>query len=107
MEIGKLKHRLKVYKVTRKKNDEGSYENVKEVIATPYCEISKHSIKEFKQLDLSARREQVYFIIRYRQKVTITSSMFVEFKGVVYEIKNIQHDHQNMEHTVLECEVVS
>lgn len=107
MEIGKLKHRIKVYKVVPKKDDEGSYTNVPETVATPYCEISKHSIKEFKQLDLSARREQIYFIIRYRQKATITSSMFVEFRGTTYEIKNIQHDHQDMEYSVLECEVVS
>ncbi len=106
MEIGKLKHRIRVYEIKNVKNDEGSYVKEKNEVARPFAEVSKHAIKEFKSMDLSARREQVYFIIRYFQKVTITSEMYVDFKGKTFEIKNIEHDYQDYDRSILQCEVV-
>lgn len=106
MEIGKLKHRIKIYTVENTINDEGGYEEVPTTIATPFCEVSKTTIKEFRNEDLDTRRETIVFIIRYRQKTDIHSGLFVEFKGKQYEIKTIETDFQDMERQQLKCEVV-
>lgn len=106
MEIGKLKHRIKIYTVEEIINDEGGYENVLTTIATPFCEVSKTTIKEFRNEDLDARRETIVFIIRYRQKTEIDSGMYVDFKGKKYAIKAIETDFQDMERMQLKCEVV-
>lgn len=71
MEIGKLKHRIKIYKVENTINDEGGYEEMPTTIATPFCEVSKTTIKEFRNEDLDTRRETIVFIIRYRQQADI------------------------------------
>lgn len=106
MEIGKLKHQIRVYEIKNVKNEEGSFIKVETLVATPFAEVSKHAIKEFKNMDLSARREQVYFVIRYFQKVTIKSEMVVKFKGKTFEIKNVEHDYQDYERSILQCEAV-
>ena len=106
MEIGKLKHRIKIYKVENNINDEGGYEETPTTIATPFCEVSKTTIKEFRNEDLDTRRETIVFIIRYRQQTDIHSGLFVEFKGKKYEIKTIETDFQDMERQQLKCEVV-
>ena len=61
MEIGKLKHRIKIYTVENTINDEGGYEEVPTTIATPYCEVSKTTIKEFRNEGLDTRRETIVF----------------------------------------------
>lgn len=50
MEIGRLKHRIKVYDQTETVNDEGIFVTNKKLIATPYCEVSKTTIKEFREM---------------------------------------------------------
>lgn len=107
MEIGRLKHRIKIYKITNTVDDEGTYKSKKEVIATPYCEVSKTSIKEFRTMGLDARSDTIDFIIRYQQRVEIDSGMYVEFKGKSYEIKYIETDFQDNKRQMLKCEVVS
>lgn len=106
MEIGRLKHRIKILKVVNKRQRDGSYKKESTVVATPYCEVSKTTIKEFREQDLEARREAINFIIRYQQRVEIESGMQVEFKNKVYEIKNIETDYQDLERIMLKCEVV-
>ena len=56
MEIGKFKHRIKIYTVENTINDEGGYEEMPTTIATPFCEVSKTTIKEFRNEDLDTRR---------------------------------------------------
>ncbi|WP_053018032.1 phage head closure protein [Staphylococcus haemolyticus] len=106
MEIGRLKHRIKVYDQTETVNDEGVYVTDKKLIATPYCEVSKTTIKEFREMGLEARKGTIDFIIRYRQKTDIQSDMIVEFKGKEYKIKYIETDLQDLERQMLKCEVV-
>ncbi|WP_204256136.1 head-tail adaptor protein, partial [Staphylococcus sp. GDB8P47P] len=74
--------------------DEGGYEEVPTTIATPFCEVSKTTIKEFRNEDLDTRRETIVFIIRYRQKADIHSGLFVDFKGKQYKIVAIETDFQ-------------
>lgn len=107
MEIGKLKHRIKIYTVENIINDEGGTEETLITIATPFCEVSKTTIKEFRNEDLDARRETIEFIIRYKQQTEIDSGMYVDFKGKKYEIKAIEPDFQDMERIQLKCEVVN
>lgn len=106
MEIGKLKHRIKIYKVKNIINDEGGTEQVTDTVATPFCEVSKTTIKEFRNEDLDARRETIVFIIRYREETEIDSGMYVDFKGKKYQIAAIEPDYQDYERIQLKCEVV-
>ncbi|WP_353422536.1 head-tail adaptor protein (plasmid) [Staphylococcus delphini] len=77
------------------------------MIATPYCEVSKTTIKEFREMGLEARKGTIDFIICYRQKADIQSDkMIVEFKGKEYKIKYIETDLQDLERQMLKCEVV-
>ncbi|MEB5794030.1 phage head closure protein [Staphylococcus hominis] len=105
MEIGRLKHRIKIYDQTETVNDEGIFVTDKKLIATPYCEVSKTTIKEFREMGLEARKGTIDFIIRYRQKADIQSDMIVEFKGKEYKIKYIETDLQDLERQMLKCEV--
>lgn len=107
MEIGRLKHRIKIFNPTSEVNDEGTYQTVNKLVATPFCEVSKTTIKEFKEMGLDARKDTINFIIRYHQHVDIDSGMIVEFKGKEYEIKYIESDFQDMERLMLKCEVVN
>lgn len=107
METGKFKHRIKILDMQMQINEEGGYEEVPTTIATPFCEIAKSTIKEFRQMDLEGRTETLDFIIRYMQKVTITSGMQVEFKGKQYKIVAIEPDYQDEERQLLKCEVDS
>lgn len=106
MEIGRLKHRIKIYVIENVLNDEGEFTESVSVVATPFCEVSKTTIKEFREQDLDTRRETIDFIIRFKQKAEITSGMRVEFRGVTYEIKAIEPDYQDFERMMLKCEVV-
>lgn len=106
MEIGRLKHRINVYSTVNTVNDEGTFVTEKKLIASPYCEVSKTTIKEFRQMGLDARSDTIDFIIRYRQKADIQSDMIVEFKGKQYKIKYIESDLQDFERQMLKCEVV-
>lgn len=106
MEIGRLKHRIKILTIVNQRQRDGSYKKQETVVAQPYCEVSKTTIKEFKEQDLEARKESLDFIIRYQQKVDIHSGMAVEFRNKRYEIYNIETDYQDMERMMLKCEVV-
>ncbi|MGX0338836.1 hypothetical protein KV47_02560 [Staphylococcus haemolyticus] len=106
MEIGRLKHRIKVYDQTETVNDEGTFVTDKKLVATPYCEVSKTTIKEFREMGLEARKGTIDFIIRYQQRVEIQSDMIVEFKNKDYKIKYIETDFQDNERQMLKCEVV-
>ncbi|MBL0846530.1 phage head closure protein [Mammaliicoccus fleurettii] len=106
MEIGRLKHRIKIYVIESVLNDKGEFTESVNIVATPYCEVSKVTIKEFREQDLDTRRETISFIIRYKQKVDINSGMRVDFRGVTYEIKAIETDFQDFERMMLKCEVV-
>ena len=81
MEIGRLKHRIKIFNRTTEINDEGTYQTITQLVAAPFCEVSKTTIKEFKEMGLDARSDTINFIIRYHQRVDIDSGMLVEFKG--------------------------
>lgn len=105
MEIGRLKHRIKIYEMKKVINEEGGIVERPTTIATPYCEVTKTTIKEFKTLDMDARKETINFIIRYQQQSPIHSGQYVSFKGKVYKIKNIEIDFQDMERQLLKCEV--
>ena len=87
-------------------NDEGTFVTDKKLVATPYCEVSKTTIKEFREMGLDARRGTIDFIIRYQQRVEIQSDMIVEFKNKDYKIKYIETDFQDNERQMLKCEVV-
>lgn len=106
MEIGRLNHRIKVYDQTETVNDEGTFVTDKKLVATPYCEVSKTTIKEFREMGLEARKGTIDFIIRYQQRVEIQSDMIVEFKNKDYKIKYIETDFQDNERQMLKCEVV-
>ncbi|WP_180527029.1 phage head closure protein [Staphylococcus haemolyticus] len=106
MEIGRLKHRIKVYDQTETVNDEGTFVTDKKLVATPYCEVPKTTIKEFREMGLEARKGTIDFIIRYQQRVEIQSDMIVEFKNKDYKIKYIETDFQDNERQMLKCEVV-
>ncbi len=106
MEIGRLNHRIKVYDQTETVNDEGTFVTDKKLVATPYCEVSKTTIKEFREMGLEARKGTIDFIIRYQQRVEIQSDMIVEFKNKDYKIKYIETDLQDNERQMLKCEVV-
>lgn len=106
MEIGRLKHRLRVYHIVNSVNDEGTPIRTKETVATPFCEVLKTTIKEFKEIGLDGRKKTIDFIIRYRQKSEIQSDMMVEFKGQELKIIYVEPDYQNSERMMLKCEVV-
>ena len=106
MEIGRLKHRIKIVTIVNQRQRDGSYKKQETVVAQPYCEVSKTTIKEFRNEDLDTRRETIVFIIRYRQQADIHSGLLVDFKGKQYEIKTIETDFQDMERQQLKCEVV-
>lgn len=106
MEIGRLKHRINIYEETETVNDEGTFVTDKKLVATPYCEVSKTTIKEFREMGLEARKGTIDFIIRYQQRVEIQSDMIVKFKNKDYKIKYIETDFQDNERQMLKCEVV-
>lgn len=106
MEIGRLKHRIKIYSQTESVNDEGTFVMKKKLVAAPYCEVSKTTIKEFREMGIDAREDTIDFIIRYQQRVTIESDMIVEFKGKNYKIVYIESDFQDNERQMLKCEVI-
>ncbi|ALN76065.1 phage head completion protein [Staphylococcus agnetis] len=106
MEIGKLKHRIKIYEVKNVINDEGGTEEITQTIVEPFCEVSKTTIKEFRNEDIDSRKETIIFIIRYRRDIEIHSGLNVDFKGKIYKIVAIETDFQDMERQQLKCEVV-
>lgn len=106
MEIGRLKHRIRIYSVTSQVNDEGGFEDLEKTIATPFCEVSKTTIKEFKEMGLDQRKATIDFIIRFRQPQEIESDMLVEFQKRKYKIIYVEQDMQDFDRLMLKCEVV-
>ncbi|REI31455.1 phage head completion protein [Staphylococcus felis] len=106
MEIGKLKHRIEIIEIIHGVDDEGTYTEIEKVLMTPFAEISKTTIKEFRSKELDGRKGVIDFIIRYQQRANIDSGMIVKFKNKRYEIKNVEIDFQDYERMMLKCEVI-
>ncbi|MDN6206503.1 MAG: phage head closure protein, partial [Staphylococcus simulans] len=106
VEIGRLKHRIRIYSVESVRNDEGGYTEQEQTVARPFCEVSKTTIKEFKEMGLDQRKDTIDFIMRYQQRVNIESDMMIDFNNKKYKIKFVEHDLQDKDRLMLKCEVV-
>lgn len=51
MEIGRLKHRIKIFNRTTEINDEGTYQTITKLVATPFVKYPKQLLKNLKKWD--------------------------------------------------------
>lgn len=109
-----LNDRMTFFVLKDIKNDDGDLiKNVKTDLFSCWCEVSKATVKEFKERTASAkngelqkRRNVKNFFIRYQQEQEIDTRMLVDFKGKTYKVIDIEPDEMNFDYCMVKCEVV-
>lgn len=112
MKIKRLKNRLSFIKKINEVDENGVANVVNEELFSCWCEVSKPTIKEFKNntmvvenQGLNKSKDTKVFVIRSKQKREINTNMLVLFKGIEYGIDEIQPDDQYEELTLLKVSV--
>lgn len=105
MRARRLNDRVDIVKTTTSKNSEGRPITIDKVINTIYCEHLKTNIKEFKDNIGDGRKTTLNLLIRYQQKIEITSEMKIKFHNKEYNIIKIEPNHADKDFTLIGCEL--
>lgn len=109
-----LNNKMAFFILEDKKNEDGELiKNIKKELFTCWCEVSKATVKEFKERtvstkngELQKRRATKNFFIRYQQQQEIDTAMLIEFKGKSYKVIDIEPDEKNFDYLLVKAEVV-
>lgn len=105
MRARRLNDRVDIVKATPSRNSEGRPITIDKVVNTIYCEHLKTNIKEFKDSVGDGRKTTLNLLIRYQQKIEITSEMKIRFHNKEYNIIKIEPNHADKDFTLLGCEL--
>ena len=79
-----------------------------------WCEVSKATIKEFQERKsvsgeskLQKSCDTKVFAIRHQQKMQLTSTMLIDFKGAEYKIIDVENDYLRKDILLVKGEVVA
>lgn len=109
-----LNNRMTFFVLEDKKNGDGELiKNIKKELFSCWCEVSKATVKEFKERTISAkngelqkRRATKNFFIRYQQQEAIDTAMMIEFKGKTYKVIDTEPDEKNFDYLMIKAEVI-
>ena len=103
LDIGKLRHRIKLIDFAQEENELGALVKVEKVIKTIWARVEHKQGKEISLDDKIKNTETLLIKIRYFKD--INSNMIVEFKGNKYYITKI--DNYRFLNKEMNLEVVS
>lgn len=105
--------RITFFKYASDQNEDGEIiANQKKEQLTCWAEVSKSTIKEFRQSyksnqsDLNLNELNEVFLIRYQLLDKIDNTMLIGFGGVDYKIIKIEPDHARKEHILIGAKAV-
>lgn len=105
MRARQLNERVDIIQTMPSRNEEGKPTTIDKTVNTIYCEHLKTNIKEFKDNIGDGRKTALNLMIRYQQRIEITSEMKVRFHGKIYNIIRIEPNHADKDFTLIGCEL--
>lgn len=105
--VGQMNDRIGFYQVKNVKDSTGTPRKQEVLLFECWAAIRTQYMKEITATIGTNLENTLTFIIRYKQKHTITNDMTIKHKGVAYQIVQVNPDLQNKEYTTVIAKVVS
>lgn len=94
MIINQMNNRIEFYSVKPTKNEYGEIDNVPTLVAKIWADISKDSVKEYKEHDFDEKGSRhLTFLIDHRASLKIDREMVIKFREHEFNIIDIQRDY--------------
>lgn len=113
MKTRNLNNRITFFSNEGGQNDDGEVlEDIRKDIFTCWAEVSKSTLKEFKSRyktessNIVLNELKEVFIIRYNLLDKIDNTMFIDFKGIEYQISTIEPDYSLKEYVLIGAKAV-
>lgn len=104
-----MNERITIFSMSSGQNDDGEViENIRKDLFTCWTEVQKATVKEFRSRNnqeagtsIQKRKNEIKFNIRYRQKETVDTSMFIEFRGSIFQIVDVETDYMRKDFSMI------
>jgi len=91
MRAGKLRHRIRLLRLTGDRDEFGGITDKKTVVSQPWCEILEVQDSE-QSSKHDSNTETLKFCIRYAKSLeNPDNTMYIEYNGVEYEIISVEN----------------